>query len=139
MSGRYPPGPSGARRSRPPRLAVTGPAGTLSACVTTRVRLRALEEALEAYTLGPARRVLLLPPDFTRRHSGAGELTTLLFDRLAGRGHRQRLLRGQVGRVAEVGIGPAAKYRDGLALRRTGAECDRLGLEGRQEGIDLCG
>ncbi len=37
--------------------------------------------------LGPARRVLLLPPDYTRLHSGAGELTTLLFDLLAAGGH----------------------------------------------------
>ncbi len=33
--------------------------------------------------LGPLRRVLLIPPDFTRFHSGAGELTSLLYARLA--------------------------------------------------------
>jgi len=32
--------------------------------------------------LGPLRRVLLVPPDFTRFHSWAGELTVLLYDRL---------------------------------------------------------
>jgi nickel-dependent lactate racemase len=37
--------------------------------------------------LGPLRRVLLLPPDFTRLHSGAGELTAMLYERLAGRAH----------------------------------------------------
>lgn len=35
--------------------------------------------------LGPLRRVLLVPPDFTRFHSGAGELTSLLYSRLAER------------------------------------------------------
>ena len=33
--------------------------------------------------LGPLRRVLLVPPDFTRFHSGAGELTALLYRLLA--------------------------------------------------------
>ena len=33
--------------------------------------------------LGRLGRVLLLPPDFTRFHSGAGELTSLLYARLA--------------------------------------------------------
>lgn len=35
--------------------------------------------------LGPLRRVLLLPPDFTRAHSWAGELTVMLYERLKGR------------------------------------------------------
>ena len=35
--------------------------------------------------LGPLRRVLLLPPDGTRRHSGAGEITSFLYQRLAAR------------------------------------------------------
>jgi nickel-dependent lactate racemase len=35
--------------------------------------------------LGSLRRVLLLPPDATRRHSGAGEITSFLYQRLAGR------------------------------------------------------
>jgi nickel-dependent lactate racemase len=38
-------------------------------------------------SLGSLRRVLLLPPDFTRRHSGAGELTVLLYERLAHAAH----------------------------------------------------
>jgi nickel-dependent lactate racemase len=37
--------------------------------------------------MGPRRRVLLLPPDATRFHSGAGELTVMLYERLAGRAH----------------------------------------------------
>lgn len=36
-------------------------------------------------SLGPLRRVLLVPPDFTRFHSGAGQLTTLVYEQLAGR------------------------------------------------------
>lgn len=42
-----------------------------------------LDELLRA--LGPLRRVLLVPPDFTRRHSGSGELTSELWKRLSGR------------------------------------------------------
>jgi nickel-dependent lactate racemase len=41
-----------------------------------------LDELVAA--LGPLRRVLLVPPDFTRRHSGAGELTSELWKRLSG-------------------------------------------------------
>ena len=37
--------------------------------------------------MGRLKRVLLLPPDFTRRHSGAGELTALLYERLARDAH----------------------------------------------------
>jgi nickel-dependent lactate racemase len=37
--------------------------------------------------MGPLRRVLLVPPDFSRVHSGAGELTAMLHERLAGRAH----------------------------------------------------
>src|SRR3954451_5138150 len=33
---------------------------------------------------GPLRRVLLVPPDYTRAHSGAGELTCRLYERLHG-------------------------------------------------------
>ncbi|MFC1601562.1 lactate racemase domain-containing protein [Candidatus Sumerlaeota bacterium] len=42
-----------------------------------------LEGMLEQ--LGELRRVLLLAPDFTRRHSGAGELTVMLYERLKER------------------------------------------------------
>jgi nickel-dependent lactate racemase len=38
-------------------------------------------------THGPLRRVLLVPPDITRLHSGAGELTTLLYGKLSSRAH----------------------------------------------------
>ena len=37
--------------------------------------------------MGQLDRVLLLPPDFTRRHSGAGELTVLLYERLRRHAH----------------------------------------------------
>jgi nickel-dependent lactate racemase len=37
--------------------------------------------------LGPLKRVLLLPPDFTRAHSMAGELTVMLYDRFKDRAH----------------------------------------------------
>jgi len=40
-----------------------------------------LDELLRA--LGPLERVLLVPPDFTRLHSGAGELTSHLYRRLS--------------------------------------------------------
>ncbi|MFT3771664.1 MAG: lactate racemase domain-containing protein [Minicystis sp.] len=33
------------------------------------------------------RRALIIPPDFTRAHSGAGELTVILHERLVGRTH----------------------------------------------------
>ena len=39
---------------------------------------QALYQALDA--LGPRRKVLAIPPDFTRAHSGAGQLTRFLFD-----------------------------------------------------------
>lgn len=41
--------------------------------------------------LGPLRRVLLLPPDFTRLHSWAGTLTSLLYERLKDRAEVQIL------------------------------------------------
>lgn len=34
--------------------------------------------------LGPLKRVLLVPPDFTRLHSGAGQLSSILFEKLKG-------------------------------------------------------
>lgn len=57
---------------------------------------------------GPLRRVLLLPPDVTRYHSGAGPLTCLLYDRL----HRD----------AEVVILPAV----GTHTPMTDAEIERM-------------
>lgn len=45
-------------------------------------RTRALMESL-CSGLGSPRRVLLVPPDFTRFHSGAGEITSILFELLA--------------------------------------------------------
>lgn len=47
-------------------------------------RLRELiEESLSHH--GPMERVLILPPDFTRFHSGAGEITRILYELLAPR------------------------------------------------------
>jgi len=48
---------------------------------------RRAEELLDGLVseLGRLERVLLLPPDFTRFHSGAGELTSMLYARLADR------------------------------------------------------
>ena len=37
--------------------------------------------------LGDLKRVLLIPPDFTRAHSWAGELTVMLYERLKDRAH----------------------------------------------------
>jgi nickel-dependent lactate racemase len=51
--------------------------------VISRARASELvDELLRA--LGPLRRVLLVPPDHTRVHSGAGELTSELYARLRG-------------------------------------------------------
>jgi nickel-dependent lactate racemase len=49
--------------------------------VIDRERSSKLVDAMLA-EMGRLKRVLLLPPDFTRRHSGAGELTVLLYERL---------------------------------------------------------
>jgi len=46
---------------------------------------RIVEAMLEA--LGPLERVLLLPPDQTRQHSFAGELTVLLYEHLRNTAH----------------------------------------------------
>jgi len=74
------PAPSGGgrpRRGGRTYLAEGGPGAVIGP-----ERIAALADALLA-ALGPLRRVLLLPPDTTRRHSGAGELTALLYRRLA--------------------------------------------------------
>lgn len=55
--------------------------------------------------LGPRQRVLLVPPDYTRSHSGAGLLTSLLYERLHTR--------------AEVAVLPAL----GTHFAMTEAEC----------------
>lgn len=51
---------------------------------TTEIDSERLVELLEGLVaeLGPMKRVLLLPPDFTRFHSGAGEITAWLYQRL---------------------------------------------------------
>lgn len=51
----------------------------------TREAVRAmLEEAIAAWG-GPPRKLLILPPDITRAHSGAGEITSLLYELLGER------------------------------------------------------
>jgi nickel-dependent lactate racemase len=54
--------------------------------VVDRQRAEELLDGLVA-SFGPVERVLLLPPDFTRYHSGAGELTSLLYQRLEKSAH----------------------------------------------------
>src|SRR5262245_3524883 len=50
--------------------------------VIDRDRAERLLEDL-VFGFGKLDRVLLVPPDFTRFHSGAGELTSILYERLA--------------------------------------------------------
>src|SRR4051812_18384017 len=66
-------------------LAEGGPSATVDA--GTRIALvdRLVAQLRDVY--GPLRRVLIVPPDFTRRHSGAGELTCDLFHRLHPQTH----------------------------------------------------
>lgn len=52
----------------------------------TKARAAELVDQFRAQ-LGPLKRVLLLPPDFTRFHSGAGELTVMLYERLKDSAH----------------------------------------------------
>lgn len=54
--------------------------------VLTEAEVRPLLDEMLAQW-GPLKRVLLIPPDFTRRHSWAGELTCLLYERLSDRAH----------------------------------------------------
>ena len=56
---------------------------------TTVVDERRAGELLDAMLeqLGDLKRVLLVPPDFTRAHSWAGELTVMLYERLKDRAH----------------------------------------------------
>ena len=53
------------------------------------------------------KRVLLLPPDITRMHSGAGRLTEMLYNLLAGRGRRARHPDARPARAAHAGREPA--------------------------------
>jgi nickel-dependent lactate racemase len=52
--------------------------------VTEEERIAAFEKMLQGRTLN---KVLLLPPDLTRLHSGAGEITSWLYKRLSGSCH----------------------------------------------------
>ncbi len=59
--------------------------GSAHADIDTERSAELVEELLSR--LGSLRRVLLVPPDYTRLHSGAGELTSLIYERLKGRSH----------------------------------------------------
>jgi nickel-dependent lactate racemase len=56
--------------------------GAADRALTPARQAELLDELVAAF--GPLRRVLLVPPDFTRRHSGAGALTSELWKRLSG-------------------------------------------------------
>ena len=55
---------------------------------TTVIAAQQIDALLEGMLdqLGPLQRVLLLPPDFTRQHSGAGEVAAALYQKLTSRG-----------------------------------------------------
>jgi carbohydrate kinase (thermoresistant glucokinase family) len=91
----------------------------------TRLRLesrdaltpRLVGEALDSLVedLRPARRVLLLPPDSTRAHSGAGELTSALYRKLSAR--------------AEVKVMPALGTHEPMSAAELGAMFPGIPLE----------
>lgn len=54
--------------------------GAVDSVISGDAQAAALQQLLEA--AGPLRRVLLLPPDFTRFHSGAGAITVQLYEML---------------------------------------------------------
>lgn len=90
----------------PPReyFALGSPTSELSAAEIQRC----LEEMLDA--MGPLSRVLLVPPDFTRFHSGAGAITTALWTLLRQRG------------TSEIRVLPAL----GTHVPMTPAQLDRM-------------
>ncbi|MCE5230002.1 lactate racemase domain-containing protein [bacterium] len=59
--------------------------------VITEARAAELLEGMLA-KLGPLKKVLLLPPDITRHHSWAGELTVILYKMLSARGVEIRVM-----------------------------------------------
>ena len=64
--------------------------GSPDACIAEARASQLLDELLGQ--LGSLRRVLLVPPDFTRHHSGAGLLSCLLYRKLQARGAHVELL-----------------------------------------------
>ncbi len=68
-------------REGAPRGKLRAQAANASAPLTTAEVSTVLDELVASW--GAPRRVLLLPPDATRAHSGAGELTAALYQRLA--------------------------------------------------------
>jgi nickel-dependent lactate racemase len=60
--------------------------GSESTCLTLDEQRRYLVKALEQIGDKP-QRVLLIPPDFTRAHSGAGPLTAMLYELLSPAAH----------------------------------------------------
>src|SRR5947208_721938 len=61
-------------------LAVGSPTAVLDSAAKAELVDRLLDQL--ATVRGPLRRVLLIPPDMSRFHSAAGELTSLLYQRL---------------------------------------------------------
>ena len=59
--------------------------GSAQAVINEAEAGQLLDELLVQW--GPLKRVLLIPPDFTRRHSWAGELTCMLYERLKAAAH----------------------------------------------------
>ncbi len=68
--------------SAPDRFTALAAVGGADQVIDQAMARELLSDALRR--IGPVRRVLLVPPDFTRYHSGAGELTCLV-DELLGR------------------------------------------------------
>ena len=62
---------------------VAGRGGAQTALTSQEIRAM-LEQALEAWG-GPPKKLLLLPPDITRLHSGAGEITCMLYEMCKGK------------------------------------------------------
>jgi nickel-dependent lactate racemase len=115
--------------------------------------------------LGPLRRVLLLPPDATRAHSGAGELTVMLHERLLGRAHveimpalgthapmtgreleamfpgvplglfREHAFRGGLHRLGEVPASFVRRVTEGLLDFPVACDVNRLLVQGRWDRI----
>jgi len=101
--------------------------------------------------LGPLRRVLLIPPDFTRAGSGAGELTVMLHERLAGRarveimpalGTHAPMTRGEIEAMfpgVPLGLFREHAYRHGLSrLGEVPASFVRQVSEGRLDFPIAC-
>lgn len=115
--------------------------------------------------MGPLRRVLLVPPDFTRLHSYAGELTVMLYERLRASAHVEVLpalgthspmtadqiaimfpgipadafrvhnWRGGLAQIGEVPESFVSELTDGRITSPIRCEIDRLLVEGKWDRI----